>query len=164
MIKVFLDINVVITYLLQITKPDDPSYLDEVNDIWKAMMEAKIMGCMASFSLPIIFGHCESHYYSLSRKANWRAARHQARVAAYEDVRKCIDSLMVYDLVHAYLLNADWLIDENPSCDDFEDNLQLVSAYEAGTRLLVTDNGRDFGCAKLFNITVLTPAQLLKRL
>ncbi len=88
MIKVFFDINVIITYLLQLAKPDERFYLDEVNEIWKAMAEGKIMGCMASFSLPIIFGHCESHYYALSREANWRTARHRARVAAYKDVRK----------------------------------------------------------------------------
>ena len=164
MIKVFFDINIIIAYLLQRPKPDEPSYLDEVNEIWKAAAGGKVIGCLASFSLPIIFGHSENHYYSLSKQANWRIARHQARVAAYEDVRKCIDNLMVYDLIHAYLLSADSLIDENPSCDDFEDNLQLVSAYEAGAKLLVTDNMRDFGCARFFNITTLSPAELLTRL
>lgn len=164
MLRIFFDINIVVTALLQRIKLDDQWHLPDVNTIWQANEEGKIEGYLASFSLPMIFGHCESDYYSKSSQANRHIARQQSRTQAYNDVRKCIDSLITHDFMRIYLLEADRLIDENASCNDFEDNLQLICAYHAGADIILTDNVRDFNCAKSYDIEVLTPTQLLKRI
>lgn len=165
--RVLFDINVILTALLELVKDGDSSYLSSVKELWKANAENRIEGCINAFSLAILFGQCESYYYAQfynQQHLERRLAVQRARSKAYVDVRRCVELFTLNDLVYQDVLEAERLIAENASCNDFEDNLQLVCAHNFGIDIIVTDNVRDFGCALLFGIPVLTPSQFLKRI
>lgn len=179
MLKVLFDINILRAVLLEESKSGDPLYLPNAKEAWKAAEELRIEGWVAAFSLPIIFSQCENYHKGEAFKKKARisadAAEKIARGKAYADVRRCINVFYRCELINNEdtldvtgdprddIAYADYLMSKNIACNDFEDNLQIVCAYQTGIRTIVTDNGRDFACADdEFGITVLTPAQLLK--
>lgn len=167
-LQVAFDINFLRTVLLEEEKWDDPAYLQLAKAAWQAIEEGRIEGWIAAFSLPIIFSQCETfyfnQYYNRTPNASRDAARKQARAKAYSDVRSCINVFESYPLNDDDIIDASNIVSRNVSCNDFEDNLQIVCAYAAGIRLIVTDNIRDFACAGLFGVTALTLTQLLNRI
>lgn len=69
-----------------------------------------------------------------------------------------------FPLTDKHIIDANAMMSKDVSCNDFEDNLQIICAAAAGIRIIVTDNIRDFGCARPLGVTVLTPVQLLNRI
>jgi len=163
-IKVLFDINVIITFLLGEARGDDSSYLEDAKMVWNANQMGEIEGYLAVFSLPMVFTHCESHYTRQSSKPHWSQRKQEARIKAYRDVRRCIDAFRLCELGASDIRIASQMMAQNPLCNDFEDNLQIACTLPKGIELIVTDNLPDFYCARLYNITALTPAQLLKRI
>lgn len=168
MLEVAFDINVIRPYLLQEPRAGDSLYLENIKAVWAAAESGRIEGWIAAFSLPIIFGQCEQYYYSDIRvkrpQLGREAVEKLARAYAYRDVRKCINVLQRCELIDEDILEANDLMTKDVVCNDFEDNLQLVCAYRTGLDLIVTDNVRDFSCAKSYGVEIATPSQLLKRI
>lgn len=166
MLKVLLDINVIRTVLLEETRQGDPNYHADAKAVWKAVEDNIIEGYIAAFSVPILFSQCETYHNDQNRRKGmvWDKAKTQARLNAYRNVRQCLSVFGFVDLLSDDLFDADALLTRNVSCDDYEDNLQLICAFEHNLDIIVTDNVRDFDCAGMYSIEVLTPAQLLRRI
>ncbi len=163
-IKVLFDINVVLPVLLGQPRNSDREYTDAAKAIWEANKMGGIEGYLAGFSLPMIFTHCEGHYNRVSAQPHWTQRKQEARIKAYRDVRLCLDVFVLCELRTNDIRIANQMSAQNPLCNDFEDNLQIAVAIPKGVDVIVTDNLPDFYCAKLYNITALTPSQLLKRI
>lgn len=168
MLEVAFDINVIRPFLLQEPRQGDSLYLEIIKTLWEAAKSGRIEGWVTAFSLPIIFSQSEQYYYTDIPTKRPQLARESmrklARAYAYRDVRKCINVLQRCDLTDDDILETNNLMTEDVACNDFEDNLQLVCACRAGLDIIVTDNLRDFSCARSYGVDIVTPSQLLKRI
>ncbi|SRR6266404_5579525 len=130
--KVLLDISVVLDLVL-----NRAPWAADASAIWDAHVNGQIQVFLAAFSLPTIF-------YIVRRQADLSAAR--------EAVRVCLDTLEIVPIDHA-ALEAAWAMPGS----DFEDNLQIASAVQAGIDIIITRDPRGFSASP---IAVLSPSDL----
>lgn len=109
--------------------------------IWEAHHRGEIRVFAAAFSLPTVF-------YVVRKQAGLPAA--QAAVQA------CLATLDMIPTDQATLLAAQLL-----AGPDFEDNLQIASAVQAGASAIITRDPRGFAGSK---ISVLTPSEVVATL
>lgn len=134
--KVLFDLNIVLDFFLVRA----PWYVDTVA-LWDANRDGKISAHVAAFSLPTVF------YIMRKQTDLGRAER------AVDD---CLASLTTVPVDRPQLEHARTL----PG-SDFEDNLQIACAVQAGVAAIVTRDPRGFSHSP---IPALTPADLLARL
>jgi predicted nucleic acid-binding protein len=127
-----LDTSVVLDLLL-----NRPPWAADAAVIWDAHRQQQIRAWIAAFTVSTI------HY----------VVRKQAGIAAAQSaVRACVTTLDIAPTGHATLLAADAL-----AGSDFEDDLQIASAVQAGVDAIVTRDPKGFAASP---IAVLTPADL----
>jgi predicted nucleic acid-binding protein len=131
-----LDISVILDLLL-----NRAPWAADAASLWNAHRNGQIRVLVAAFSLPTIF-------YIVRRQAGLPAA--QAAVQA------CLSTLDIAPLDLSSLLAAQAL--PGP---DFEDNLKIACAVQAGVHAIVTRDPRGFAGSPL---PVLTPAGLVASL
>ena len=131
-----IDINVVLDVFL-VRQP----WFDDAALIWDAHRNGEISGAVAAFTLPTLF-------YIMRRQTDADRAR--------EAVRICLTALDIAAVGRPELELA-----RNLPGSDFEDNLQIACAVNAGRDSIVTRNPKDFSAAPL---PVFTPAEFLTRL
>ena len=134
--NVFLDLNIVLDFLLQRSP-----WNAEADVIWEANRDGRINAAMSSAALPTIF-------YIIRRTADWDVAR--------DAIDDCLLSLEILSVDLAIVNLA-----QSFSGRDFEDNLQAACAIEHGCDVLVTRDGNGF---LGLPIEVVTPSELLARL
>ena len=130
--KVLVDISVLLDLLLN----RDP-WAADASAIWNAHVNSNLQAFVAAFSLPTIF-------YVVRRQADLDVAR--------EAVRVCLATLEILPIDHA-TLEAAWEM----SGSDFEDNLQIACAMQAGIDIIVTRDPRGFSGS---SVPVLSPSEL----
>ena len=133
--KVFLDTNILLDYLLK-RKP----FYDSVKKVFD-MCLFKIDGYVTPHSLIDIF-------YMLSERTNATTEKCQ------EIILKLRDVLFIIPETDERVLSAA----RNNSFDDFEDSMQNESALIAGVDYIITRNKKDF---KNSTIAVVTPEEFL---
>ena len=109
--------------------------------IWEAHHRIQIRVFAAAFSLPTIF-------YIIRKQAGLSAAQAAVQV--------CLATLDIVPTDQATLLAAQSL-----AGSDFEDDLQIVTAAQAGVDAIVTRDPRGFAASQ---IPVLTPADVVASL
>ena len=134
--KALLDLNVVLDVFL-LRQP----WLLEAGAIWEANRAGRISAYLSSASMPTIF--------YLVRKQLDQA---HARIA----IDECLRSLAIAPVGRSTLELA--LVGPGT---DFEDNLQIACALEAGLDAIVTRDPKGFAGS---SVAVLTPADLLARI
>jgi predicted nucleic acid-binding protein len=127
-----LDINVILDLLL-----NRAPWAADAAVIWDAHRQGRIRTLIAAFSLPTI-------YYIVRRQAGLPAA--QAALHA------CLSTLDIVPVDLATLLDA-----QARAGTDFEDDLQISCAVQAGVDAIVARDPRGFAASP---VTVLTPADL----
>ncbi len=171
MLDVFFDTNVL--YRAVITPPkaaqrDEIEQAEVAKQLWQAVKDKRIAGYLAVFSLTTIYSLAENEYKQKWRRqgADWHTAETRARRDAYDIILRGTElgMLSICNTLAEDIDMVKTLMSENLACNDFEDNLQLVCAYEEHLTLLVTFNTRDFICSPKLGIEVVTPKQLLLRL
>ena len=135
-VKVLLDINVVLDIFLA----RDP-WLADSAAVVQAGLDRKAEASLSAASLPTIF-------YVVRRNASL--------AKAHAVIKECLDTFSIILVDRAALQMATTL----PG-SDFEDNLQIACAMEAGLDAIVTRNPRDFVDSP---VLVLTPADFLAQL
>lgn len=130
--KVLLDISVVLNLVL-----NRAPWAADASTIWNAHIDNRLQLFLAAFSLPTIF-------YIVRRQVDLAAAR--------EAVRVCLATLEILPIDQA-MLKAAWTM-PGP---DFEDNLQVTSAVQAGLDIIIIRDPRGFSGAP---IPVLSPGEL----
>lgn len=131
-----LDISVVLDLLLNRTP-----WAAEAAELWEGHRQNRLKAMLAAFSLPTIF-------YIVRRHAGLSAAR--------TAVQACLTTLDIATTDQAALLAA-----QAYAGPDFEDDLQIVCALQAGADAIVTRDSRGF---KTNLIPVLTPAEVVASL
>jgi predicted nucleic acid-binding protein len=134
--KVLLDTSVLLDLLL-----NRAPWAADMAAIWTAHRQGRVEGLVAAFALPTIF-------YVVRRQTD--------QATAQAAVQHCLSTLSVAPVDQPALLAA--LGMPGP---DFEDNLQIACAAQAGVDALVTRDPRGFAHSPL---PVLTPADLVARL
>lgn len=157
----FFDTNAIpamFLHQLQGQQDKTPEY-----ELWQAIKDGRIKGYMAGFALPTVFGLVENEYKDKYRRAgwHWQKAERQARRDAYNLVVQCTNYLYVCDLQYSYIEMVKDLMSKDLVCNDFEDNLQIITAFKQRVYTLITHNKRDFGCAIKFGVSVISPSQAL---
>src|SRR5260370_30060636 len=127
-----LDISVILDLLL-----NRSPWAADAAFIWDAHRKGQIKALMAAFSLPTIF---------------YIVRRHAGLAAAQAAVHACLGTLDIAPIDQTTLLGAQAL-----SGTDFEDNLQIACAVQAGVDAVVTRDPRGFAGSP---VLVLTPADL----
>jgi predicted nucleic acid-binding protein len=131
-----LDVNVVLDMFL-LRQP----WLAEAGAIWEANRAGRITAYLSSASMPTIF-------YVIRKQLD----QAHARIAVAESLR----SLTILPVGRTTLELA--LVGTGT---DFEDNLQIACAVEAGLDAIVTRDLKGFAGS---TVAVLTPAELLARI
>jgi predicted nucleic acid-binding protein len=131
-----LDTSVILDLLLNRTP-----WAADAAFIWDAHRKGQLRALVAAFSVPTI-------YYIVRKQAGLTAA--QAAVQA------CLSTLDIAPINQATLLAAQALTGA-----DFEDNLQIASAVQAGVDAIVTRDPRGFVGSP---VPVLPPADLVASL
>ena len=134
--KVLLDINVVLDVLL-----NRPPWVADASAVWSAHTHGQVEASLAAFSVPTLF-------YIVRRQTDLITA--QAAVA------DCLATFRIVPVDRTTLDKARTLLH-----DDFEDNLQLACALQAGLDALVTRDPSGFTSSP---IPVLSADELLQRL
>ena len=134
--RVLLDLNI----LLDVFLAREP-WLANSSAVLQSSFDGHISGCLSVASLPTIF-------YIVRRNAN--------ALRASAVLKECLDSFELLRVERATAESAFLMLG-----NDFEDNLQISCAVEAGLDAIVTRDPRGFA---LSPITVLTPAELLARI
>lgn len=134
--RIFLDLNVLLDFFL-----NRLPWAADAAAILQAQQASRVRASVAAFTLPTLF-------YIL-RKARGAAV-------ALRAVRGCLDDLDVIPVDRATLEAA-----YASSGPDFEDNLQLACAIQAGVDIIVTRDPSGFTGAP---VPVLSPADLVARL
>ncbi len=165
---VFFDTNVVVT--AKIGRTQDSSITEQeiasAQQLWQMLEDDRLAGYLAGFSVPTIFSIAEREFKERRKRAgwDWRKAELQSRRDALNIIDECYDLLNVCRLFPVDIEAALDLTNKEFKCSDFEDNLQLVCAAEEKVNVLVTFNKRDFGCAYMFKVEVVSPSQLLSHI
>ncbi len=134
--KVLLDLNIVLDVLLG----RDPWYA-EAQDIWDSNLAGRMTAYLAAFSMPTAF---------------YIVRKQKDLTTADRGVQICLKSLAIVPVDRSTLEKA--AAGPGP---DFEDNLQIACAVEAGLDAIVTRDPLGFSNSP---IPVFTPADLLARL
>ena len=136
MIALILDINVVLDVFLERSP-----WVAESAAALAANQRGEIVGHLSAASLPTIF-------YIVRRNADLAKAN--------QVVTECLASFEIISVARKTLELAGTMLGP-----DFEDNLQIATAVEAGLDAIVTRDPRGFAGSP---IAVLSPAYLLSRL
>jgi predicted nucleic acid-binding protein len=136
MTKVLLDISVVLDLLLNRTP-----WAADAARIWDAHRQRQIDAILAAFSLPTIF---------------YIARRQTDLPTAGQAVDACLATLTIQPVDRGTLAQARLL----PG-SDFEDNLQIASAIQAGAQAIITRDPRGFAHSP---IPVMSPSDLVTQL
>jgi predicted nucleic acid-binding protein len=134
--KVLLDTSAVLDLLL-----NRAPWAADVATIWTAHRHGRVEAFLAAFALPTIF-------YIVRRQTD--------QATALAAVQHCLATLSVAPTDQAALLSAMGM--PGP---DFEDNLQIACAVQAGVDAVVTRDPRGFAHSPL---PILTPADLASQL
>ncbi len=146
MTDVFFDTNVAYRAMLPLPvgatqQEDEQETL--AKQLWKMVEDKSITGFISMLGLTTLCSLLESYYRDSKWRrlyANRQLAESRARSDANAAIQKCMDTLKVCDNQASDLVRVSNLMRDNAACNDFEDNVQLVSAYEEGVRILVTFN------------------------
>ncbi len=142
--RVLFDVNVLVAYFLH-----RQSEYQDVDKIVEASLKGAVDIYIAAFSVPMLF-------YLLERdleKADLTPL--QAEAEALTDVRFCLDAFLICPVDYGELYQALSLPGR-----DYEDNLQIVCAINSHLDAIITSDKKFHSN----DITVLTPAQAVKRL
>ena len=134
--RVLLDTNILLDILLKRLP-----WEAEAVAIWRASEESRLISNVTSLSVANMF---------------YVARRHAGQEKAIRAVHQCLQVCNILP-VDRSTLQAGLALPGK----DFEDNLQIVAAVDAGLDAVVTRNPSDFAACPL---PVLTPQQLLARL
>ncbi len=141
--EVLLDVNVIADYFLQ-----RPASYQDADAIIRASDVGRVGVYVAAFSVPTLF-------YILERDLSKTLGPARAATEALTDIRTCLDAFLICPIDYDDLFQALSLPGR-----DYEDNLQITSAVNSHLDAIVTSD-RKFRSS---DITVMTPAQLRKRL
>jgi predicted nucleic acid-binding protein len=133
--KVLLDLNVVLDVLL-----NRAPWVSDSAAVWDAHRAGHVVAHLAAFAVPTVF-------YVLRRQSDLQRA--------HSGVRICLESLEIAPVSRSTLELA-----RRQAGSDYEDNLQIASAVEAGLEAIVTRDPAGFAHSP---IPVLTPAQILQQ-
>jgi predicted nucleic acid-binding protein len=133
--KVLLDLNIVLDVLL-----NRAPWVSDSAAVWDAHRAGQVVAHLAAFAVPTVF-------YVLRRQSDLQRA--------HNGVRICLESLEIAPVSRSTLELA-----RRQAGSDYEDNLQIASAVEAGLEAIVTRDPAGFAHSP---ISVLTPAQLLQQ-
>lgn len=136
---VLLDTNIILDVLLA-NRNVSKAELRDSKSIWQAVDKGRVVGYISAASLTDIF-------YIISKNAGVPAA--------WQAVRVCLQALEICPVDRAILEYADQL-----AGPDFEDNVQIACAMDAGLDAIIT---RD----RVFykgSMAVLPPSELLKQI
>lgn len=134
--KVLLDLNVVLDVLL-----NRVPWVTDSAATWDAHRAGEVMAHVAAFAVPTVF-------YVMRRQSDLRRA--------HEGVRICLESLEIAPFARSTLQLA-----RQQAGSDYEDNLQIACAVEAGLHAIISRDPTGFAHSP---IPVLTPADLLQQL
>ena len=134
--QVLLDTNILLDVLLRRLP-----WEAEAAAIWRASEESRLVPSITSLSVANMF---------------YVARRHSGLEKAFHAVHECLQVCTILPVARDTLQAGLALPGK-----DFEDNLQIVAAVEAGLDAIVTRNPSDFAACPL---PVLTPQVLLARL
>jgi predicted nucleic acid-binding protein len=134
--KVLLDVNIVLDVLL-----NRAPWVADSAATWDAHRAGDIVAHVAAFAVPTVF---------------YVMRRHSDLQRAHEGVRICLESLEIAPVSRSTLELA-----RRQTGSDYEDNLQIAAAEEAGLEAIVSRDPAGFAHSP---IPVLTPAELLQRL
>lgn len=140
---VMLDINFVADAFLK-----RPEYIKETNAVLDANTKRKVICYVAAYTIPTLF-------YILRRELMKTRTRGEAEAEAFTDITACLKIFRITPVNHYELRQA-----LNYPGRDYEDKLQLACAVSQNVDAVVT---RDRKFIPGF-ITLVTPAELLKRL
>lgn len=135
--RILFDINVVLDVLLK----REP-WLREAQQLWDAVADGKIEGYLAPTTLTTI--------YYLARKLP------AGSVGAMQSIAARLATFEVCSMDRQTIVLA-----AAQSGGDFEDNVQIACAEQAGLDGIVTRNAPDFAVA---SCTIYTPTELLAQL
>lgn len=136
MMRALLDTNIVLDVLLR----REP-WLAEASALWKANDQGRLAAYMMASAITDVF---------------YIARRLVGLEKAHRAVETCLEAFEFCPVDRNALEQAKAL----PG-NDFEDNLQIISAIMAGLDAIITRNPDHF---KFAPVTVLTPAQALERI
>lgn len=111
--KVLLDLNVILDVLL-----NRAPWMTESAATWDAHRGGEVVGHVAAFAVPTVF-------YVMRRQSDLRRA--------HEGVRICLESLEIAPVGRSTLQLA-----RRQADSDYEDNLQIACAVEAGLDAIVS--------------------------
>lgn len=134
--RVLFDLNIILDVLL-----NRAPWVTDSAAVWDAHRGGEIVAQVAAFAVPTVF-------YVLRRQGDLQRA--------HDGVRICLESLEVAPVERSTLE----LARQQPG-SDFEDNLQIACAVEAGLDVIVSRDPAGFAHSP---IPVWTPAQLLQQL
>jgi predicted nucleic acid-binding protein len=134
--RYLIDVNVMLDLFM-----NRPPWAADAGAIWKARQRGEIEAVLAAFTLPTI-------YYVVRRQAHSQAA--------LTAVRDCLATLAIAPVDETTLRTAGAMIGP-----DFEDNLQIACAIQAGVDAIITRDPRGFAAAP---IAVISPADLVASL
>src|SRR5258708_3668898 len=117
--RYLLDVNVVLDLLL-----NRPPWAAEAAAIWNAHRNGDIEAVLAAFTFPTIF-------YIVQRQTNTQTAQ--------SAIQHCLATLAVAPVDESTLLSALAMRGA-----DFEDNLQIACAVQAGVDAIITRDPRGF--------------------
>lgn len=134
--KVLLDLNVILDVLL-----NRAPWVTDSAATWDAHRAGEVVAHVAAFAVPTVF-------YVMRRQSDLRRA--------HEGVRICLESLEIAPVARSTLQLA-----RRQAGSDYEDNLQIACAVEAGLDAIVSRDPTGFAQSP---IPVLAPADLLQQL
>jgi predicted nucleic acid-binding protein len=135
-VKVLLDLNVILDVLL-----NRAPWVTDSAATWDAHRAGEVVAHVAAFAVPTVF-------YVMRRQSDLSRA--------HEGVRICLESLEIAPVGRSTLQLA-----RRQAGSDYEDNLQIACAVEAGLNAIVSRDPTGFAHSP---IPVLTPADLLQQL
>ncbi len=134
--KVLLDLNIILDVLL-----NRAPWVTDSAATWDAHRAGEVVAHVAAFAVPTVF-------YVMRRQSDLRRA--------HEGVRICLESVQIAPVGRSTLQLA-----RRQAGSDYEDNLQIASAVEAGLDAIVSRDPTGFAHSP---IPVLAPADLLQQL
>jgi len=134
--KVFLDTNVLLDFLL-----DRKPFNDDVAEIIEESIASSIQICVSSVTIT---------------DANYIIGRAEGVNAANKKTAKLLKLIKVESVGETIIQKA-----SDSDFKDFEDGVQNFCAIDAGHRILVTRNVKDF---KLSQLAIMTPSEYLAKM
>jgi predicted nucleic acid-binding protein len=134
--KVLLDLNIILDVLL-----NRAPWVTDSAATWDAHRAGEVVAHVAAFAVPTVF-------YVMRRQSDLRRA--------HEGVRICLETLEIAPVGRSTLQLA-----RRQAGSDYEDNLQIACAVEAGLDAIVSRDPTGFAQSP---IPVLSPTDLLQQL